>query len=76
LFRLSILNQLCLQFPDYVGVFDLLMEAYTLLSLVFYFWQNREAMMLFVDKTFIYPIFNNQKSTDIKMMASHMKLVS
>jgi len=53
---LSIINQICLSVPDYVAVFDFLMEFYLLVSLTFFFWQWKEQILLFVDKNYIYPL--------------------
>ncbi|CDW88744.1 UNKNOWN [Stylonychia lemnae] len=69
---LSILNQLCLQFPNYVGIFDLSMECYTLLSLIFFFWQWRESIALYIEKNFVQPLLSNQdKLLEKKLLQQH-----
>eukprot|EP00347_Sterkiella_histriomuscorum_P006998 403350638 len=74
---LSILNQLCLQNPDHVGIFDLLMEINTLISLSFFFWQYRESISLYLDKNYIQPLMSNdQKTFQKKLLAFNTQATS
>jgi hypothetical protein len=47
-----------------VGVFDLLMEFFTFLSLIFFFWQWRESITLFIDKHFIQHLVKEKQEED------------
>jgi hypothetical protein len=38
------------------------MEVYTLLALVFFFWQWKESILLYVDKTYIQPLVQNNEA--------------
>ena len=55
-YRLSILCQLCVYIPAGVVHFDLLMETYTLICVIFFFMQWRQTLMVYVNRTFIEPL--------------------
>jgi hypothetical protein len=54
--------------PDQVGLFDMLMEVYTFCAMIFFFWQWKESILLYVDKTFIMPLVQNNDAKFLQKM--------
>lgn len=48
-----------MQEPEYVGRFDFFMECTTLIALIFFFWQWRESISLYIDKNYVQPLLSN-----------------
>ena len=51
------------------------MECYTLCSLCFFFWQWKESIMLYVDKTYIQPLIQNNDVRFAQRMQTFRKQV-
>lgn len=67
---------MCLSQPQNVGVYDMLMEIYTWLALVFFFWQWKESILLYVDKTYIQPLVQHNETKFLHKMQTFKQHIS